>query len=560
MSSSLDLLSSKSQIVPCYVDGKLFHGSSQYEVLDPHDNSKVLHQVSSITVDDVPKILETSARAFKTWKKTPVTERRNIFLKAAALLKERQGDYAAVEVAETTSGPGWAGFEVFMGIDSIEEAAASATLALRGEIATTEAGKRAYISRCPYGVVFAMAPWNAPFVLSQRAALNPVSFHVCIFVTSRHCITSLGIKFLLTAFVSCLSSCDQIIGGNTCILKTSEMSPKTQLTLAQLMHDAGLPAGVLNVVHVAPKDAPAVCEAIIAYDAVGKINFTGSTRVGSIIASIAGKHIKPLVLELGGKAPAIVCHDADLSNACQAIAFGGWMNSGQVCMATQTVIAHESIAEKLVGLLNEHVKNVSAAGEGAPLRGLFTQASAERAKGIVDDALGKGAKVAAGEWKVEDNLVQPILLQGVTPKMQIYKTEMFAPIFSIVTFKDEEEAIRIANDHEYGLSASVFTTDVARGMKLAEEIDSGAVHINGASVSTIVVPDSGPSEAVRGATPIADGFGLVWQVHDSAAHPHGGWKKSGYGRFNGIEGIREFMQFKTITVNEPHPYPGFLFM
>ncbi|KDE06354.1 hypothetical protein MVLG_03264 [Microbotryum lychnidis-dioicae p1A1 Lamole] len=345
------------------------------------------------------------------------------------------------------------------------------------------------ISRCPYGVVFAMAPWNAPFVLSQRAALNP------------------------------------IIGGNACILKTSEMSPKTQLTLAQLMHDAGLPAGVLNVVHVAPKDAPAVCEAIIAHDAVGKINFTGSTHVGSIIASIAGKHIKPLVLELGGKAPAIVCHDADLRSACQAIAFGGWLNSGQVCMATQTVIAHEPIADKLVGLLNAHAKKVSAASEGAPLRGLFTQASAERAKGIVDDALGKGAKVAAGEWKVEGNLVQPILLQGVTPKMQIYKTEMFAPVFSIVTFKDEEDAIRIANDHEYGLSASVFTTDVARGMKLAEEINSGAVHINGAS------------------------------VHDSAAHPHGVWKKSGYGRFNGIEGIREFMQFKTITVNEPHPYP-----
>ncbi|SCZ90067.1 BZ3500_MvSof-1268-A1-R1_Chr1-3g01756 [Microbotryum saponariae] len=495
--STLDLLSQSP--VPCYVNGEAFKGSGSYAVKDPHSPSKTLHEVSSVTIADVPKVLEAASKSFKAWRNTPVTQRRDIFNKTVELFKEHQSKFAGIESAETTSAPGWAGFDAFLATDSrvaivcaeiLAESGAVATVALRGEIATTEAGKRAFIKRCPYGTVFSMAPWNAPLVLSMRSVSNP------------------------------------IIGGNVVILKTSEMSPKTQLTLAQLFHDAGLPAGVLNVIHVDPKDAPAVVEAIIAHDSVGKVNFTGSTRVGAIIAATAGKHIKPVVLELGGKAPAIVCHDADLKTAWNAIAFGGWFHSGQICMATQTVIAHESVAEELLQLLNNHKPNVTAAGEGAPLRGLFTEASAQRVKGIIDDAVSKGAKIAVGDAKVEGNVVQPIILKDVTPEMQIYRTEMFAPVFSLITFKDEEEAIRIANDHEYGLSASIYSKDVNRALSLADEIDSGAVHINGASVA------------------------------DGAAHPHGGWKKSGFGRFNGIEGIREFTQLKTVTINEPHgQYP-----
>ncbi|SCV68256.1 BQ2448_377 [Microbotryum intermedium] len=497
MPSTFDLLSQSP--VPCYVNGEAFKGSGSYAVKDPHNPSETLHEVSSITIGDVPKVLEAASKSFKAWRNTPVTQRRDIFNKAVELIKEHQGKFAGIEAAETTSAPGWAGFDAFLATDSLAESAAVSTIALRGEIATTEAGKRAFIKRCPYGTVFSMAPWNAPLVLSMRSVANP------------------------------------IIGGNVVILKTSEMSPKSQLTLAQLFHDAGLPAGVLNVIHVDPKDAPAVVEAIIAHDSVGKVNFTGSTRVGSIIAATAGKHIKSVVLELGGKAPAIVCHDADLKTAWNAIAFGGWFHSGQICMATQTVIAHESIADELLQLLNTHKPNVTAAGEGAPLRGLFTEASAQRVKSIIDDALSKGAKVAVGDAKVEGNVVQPIILKDVTPEMRklnetrvylIYRTEMFAPVFSLITFKDEKEAIRIANDHEYGLSASIFSQDVNRALSLADEIDSGAVHINGASVA------------------------------DGAAHPHGGWKKSGFGRFNGIEGIREFTQLKTVTINEPHgQYP-----
>lgn len=186
-------------------------------------------------------------------------------------------------------------------------------------------------------------------------------------------------------------------------------------------------------------------------------------------------------------------------------------------MASQTAIVHESVKTKFLELINAHAPNVHASGDAsknAPLRGLFTEASAQRVKEIVDDAMSKGAKAAAGKVQVEGNVVQPLLLDNVTPDMRVYREEMFSPVFSIVTFKTEDEAIQIANDHEYGLAASVFTKNTDAGLRIADGIDAGMVHINGAT------------------------------VHDSAQMPHGGWKKSGFGRFNGIEGIREFTQLK----------------
>jgi len=379
-----------------------------------------------------------------------------------------------------------------IGFRRLEETAAAASVALRGEICTTDQGQRAYIERTSYGVVFGMAPWDAPLVLGQRACMQPV------------------------------------MAGNAAILKTSEMSPKTQLIIAQVFHEAGLPAGVLNIVHVAPQDAPAVVEKIIAADGVGKVNFTGSTKVGSIVGQTCGKYIKPVVLELGGKAPLIVMPDADLELATSSAVFGGLFHSGQICMATNTVIAHESISQKLFSLIQGRVNNLHASSrsdDGAQLRGLFTEVSAHRVDEIVKDALGKGAKVFAGQVKVENNVVQPLVVSGVTPSMRIYREELFSPVFSLLTFKDPEEAIKIANDHDYGLAASIYTKDYDAGHKMAREIDAGMVHINGSS------------------------------VHDSAQVPHGGWKKSGFGRFNGIEGIREFTQTKVITHNDPHPYP-----
>lgn len=178
-------------------------------------------------------------------------------------------------------------------------------------------------------------------------------------------------------------------------------------------------------------------------------------------------------------------------------------------MATQTAIVHESVVDEFLKLLTANYPRASAStSDGAALRGLFTAASAERVKGAIDDALSKGAKIVAGENKLEGNVIQPCLLRDVTDDMRIYREEMFAPVFSVLTFSDDAKAIHYANDHEYGLSAAVFTSDIDRGLRLADEIESGAVHINGAT------------------------------VHDHGQVPHGGTKSSGYGRFNGAEGVR----------------------
>lgn len=178
-------------------------------------------------------------------------------------------------------------------------------------------------------------------------------------------------------------------------------------------------------------------------------------------------------------------------------------------MATQTAIVHESIVDDFLKLLTADFPRASASlDDGAALRGLFTAASAERVQGAIEDALSKGAKIAAGENKREGNVIQPCLLRDVTDDMRIYREEMFAPVFSVLTFRDDEQALRYANDHEYGLSAAVFTQNIDRGLRLADGIESGAVHINGAT------------------------------VHDHGQVPHGGTKASGYGRFNGAEGIR----------------------
>lgn len=209
-------------------------------------------------------------------------------------------------------------------------------------------------------------------------------------------------------------------------------------------------------------------------------------------------------------------------------------------MATQTVIVHESVADELLALIKAHAPNVTASGsdaDGAPLRGLFNDASASRVEDIVKDALSKGAVVAAGSAGFAGNVVQPIMLTGVTAAMRtfpplphlssltsinptgLHKEESFAPVFSFCTFKTEEEALRLANDNEYGLSSAVWSNNADTGFRLARGINSGAVHINGSSVA------------------------------DAAQVPHGGWKKSGYGRFNGFEGIREFTQIKVSSIS-----------
>ncbi|GAC74983.1 aldehyde dehydrogenase [Moesziomyces antarcticus T-34] len=501
-SATVDFISAST--LPCIIDNAAYTTSHTYAVYRTDQSSdserQVTHHVHAVSPAEAKIAVDSAAAAFPAWKATPVSRRREIILKAASLLQERIPQYAVNTMQETVVSRGLAGFELgVLGLGHLTAAAESMTAALKSEMLPPgEDGAIKIVRREPYGVVLAIAPWNAPFVLGLRSVLYAIA------------------------------------AGNTAVLKTSEFAPRVHLSVAQILIDAGLPKGVLNVVHVDPAHAAEVTEALIAHPRVRKVNFTGSTRVGRIIAATAAKHLKPVVLELGGKAPLIVLEDADLDLAANGILFGGYLNSNQICMAVNNVLVHKNVAPKLQQTLtamfdqNREVftaKLAQGMEDKHAMRSLFNKASAERLQVLYTDAVSKGASVVVGQASFEGALVQPIVLSPVTPEMSIYTEETFGPVLSLITFDSVDQAVQIANTPEYGLAASIYSTNTMLALEIADRIDAGQVHIN------------------------------AQPVHDDPQMPHGGWKNSGYGRFNGPEGIREFTQTKGITLQHGHPTP-----
>lgn len=282
-------------------------------------------------------------------------------------------------------------------------------------------------------------------------------------------------------------------------------------------HEAGLPKGVLNVIVHEPVNAAAITTSLIAHPEVKKINFTGSTNVGRIIAKQAGEHLKPVLLELGGKAPAIVWEDADLDLAAQQCAVGAFLHGGQICMSTERIIVHKNVKEQFEAKFSAAVDNIFPSKSDSPV--LINQVAVDKNKKLLKDAVSKGAAVVAGNIDAEEaskTRMRPIIIKNISTDMDIYKTESFGPTVSLFEVETEVEALRIANDTEYGLTSAVFTEDLRRGLRFAKEIESGAVHINNMT------------------------------VHDESGLPHGGVKSSGFGRFNSV-GLDEWVRTKTIT-------------
>lgn len=305
--------------------------------------------------------------------------------------------------------------------------------------------------------------------------------------------------------------------GNTVVLKGAEASPGVYWALADVFHKAGLPAGVLNTIYHQPKDASKVTTALIAAPEVKKINFTGSTNVGSIVAGLAGKHLKPVLMELGGKAPAIVCEDADINIAALQCALGAFLYSGQICMSTERILVNKKIAEPFKQALKATVDAIFAED---PNYVVINTTPIDKIQKLLQDAVSKGATPVHGDLSERLPLatrMRPVILENVKEGMELYYTESFGPTVSLFLVESDEEAIKIANDTEYGLTSSVFTEDLRRGLKIAKQIETGAVHINSMS------------------------------VHDESALPHGGAKKSGWGRFNGAEGLKEWVRLKVVT-------------
>jgi acyl-CoA reductase-like NAD-dependent aldehyde dehydrogenase len=375
-------------------------------------------------------------------------------------------------------------FNLMLAAGMIREAA-SLTTQIGGEVIPSDKpGCLALAVREPVGVILGIAPWNAPIILGVRAIALPLA---C---------------------------------GNSVILKASELCPRTHALIIAAFAGAGFPEGVVNIVTNAPKDAGEVVGALIDHAAVKRINFTGSTAVGRIIARRAAEHLKPCLLELGGKAPLLVLDDADLDEAVKAAAFGAFMNQGQICMSTERIIVVDAVAAEFVKRFAGKAKSMPAGDprEGkTPLGAVVDGKTVRHINGLIDDATAKGATVLAG-GKADGVLMPATVIDGVTPAMNIYRDESFGPVVGIIRAKDETDAIRIANDSEYGLSAAVFTRDTARGLRVARQIRSGICHINGPT------------------------------VHDEAQMPFGGVGASGYGRFGGKAGIDQFTELRWITI------------
>jgi benzaldehyde dehydrogenase (NAD) len=286
------------------------------------------------------------------------------------------------------------------------------------------------------------------------------------------------------------------------------------------LRDAGLPKGVVNVVTHAPEDTGKVTETLIAHPLVRRISFTGSTRVGRLIAETAARYLKPIVLQLSGKAPLVVLDDADLDEAANAACFGAFVNQGQVCVSTERVVVDEAVAdafvEKLVGRAQALTAGDPREGEFA-LGPLISEEAAKEVRALVDDALGKGARLLTG-GEGHGAIMPATVLDDVTPAMRIYGEESFGPVVIVLRASGVDEAVRIANDSDYGLAAAVFGRDVMRALAVARRIDCGICHVNAAT------------------------------VYDEPQLPFGGAKASGYGRFGGKAAVEHFTELRTITI------------
>ena len=465
--------------------------SATFERANPISGS-VATRAAAATVEDARAAAAAASAAFPTWSALGPNERRKKLLRAADLLEGRTPDFITVMMDEIGATAGWAGFNCYLAAQMLREAASMTTQVSGETIPSDVPGSLAFSIRQPVGVVLGIAPWNAPVILGVRAVAMPLA---C---------------------------------GNTVVLKASEICPATHRLIGTVLREAGLEHGVINVLTHDPANASAIVEALIADPAVRRVNFTGSTRVGKMLAITAAKYLKPILLELGGKAPMIILDDADLDAAVNAAAFGAFLNQGQICMSTERIIVDENIADTFAEKFVAKVRNLPC---GDPRNGevvlgaVMGMPTVDRVHALVKDAVTRGAKVLL-QGEAQGTIMPAVIVDHVTPEMQIFRDESFGPSVSITRFKTVDEAIRLANDTEYGLAAAVFGRDVARAFEVAKRIDSGMCHINGPT------------------------------VHDEAQMPFGGVKASGYGRFGGKAAVEQFTELRWITIQTtPRHYP-----
>ncbi|RVT43597.1 aldehyde dehydrogenase [Sphingobium algorifonticola] len=473
------------------VGGAARNTAATFDRLNPVTGALATRAAAASTADAVAAV-DAADAAFDDWAALAPNARRAVLMKAADALDSKADAFISAMMDEIGATEGWARFNLMLASAIVREAA-SLTTQISGEVIPSDKpGCIAMAVREPAGVVLGMAPWNAPVILATRAIAVPLA---C---------------------------------GNTVVLKASEQCPRTHSLIVEAFVEAGLGGGIVNFIANAPQDAADVVGAMIDHPAVRRVNFTGSSAVGRIIARRCADNLKPALLELGGKAPLIVLDDADLDEAVKAAAFGAFLNQGQICMSTERIIVLDAVADAFVVQFQSKVATMAVGDprEGkTPLGAVVDVKTVHHVQALIDDALAAGAMLVNGG--AADGVLMPAhVVDKVTPDMKLFREESFGPVVAVIRARDENHAIALANDTEYGLSSAVFTRDTARGLRVARRIRSGICHINGPT------------------------------VHDEAQMPFGGTKASGYGRFGGKAGIDAFTELRWITMEtQPGKYP-----
>jgi acyl-CoA reductase-like NAD-dependent aldehyde dehydrogenase len=467
-------------------------GGATFDDSDPF-TGEVVARVPAGTAGDARSAIEAAQTAFPAWAAVPPAQRQAIFLKAADVLESRGDEIVELLARETGAGFGIGMFQLHFVPGLLRQAAAVAYSPVGTLIPSDIPGMLAMGLRRPVGVVGAIAPWNAALILSARSIAAPLAL------------------------------------GNAVVLKPSEWSPVVGgLIWGEIFAEAGLPDGVLNVVTHAPGAAGPIGDELVSHPAVRRLNFTGSTGVGRKLAEAAGRHLKRVVLELGGYNPLIVLADADLEYAVNATAFGAFLHQGQICMSARKVIVERSIADEFVERLAAKTKTLKAGDpkeHDTVIGPLINEDALALVRSRVQEAVSKGAKVLAGGEAVGP-CFQATLLTDVPADSDFARHETFGPVLAIEVVDSAEAAVERANATTYGLSAGILTSDADRGFALALELESGIVHVNDQTVA------------------------------DEPQMPFGGVKDSGWGRFGGQAVIDEFTELRWITVQSgTHPFP-----
>jgi len=456
----------------------------QFEVRNPA-TGEVCFTVADAGREDVAQAVSAAQSAQAGWAALPHTARAEYLNRAADIMLRRQQELAGVLTTEGGSWVGKAMFEVAFSANILRVAAASLYNSV-GEVMPSEYGKLTLVVRKPVGVVAVISPWNFPLLLSMRAvaaALAP---------------------------------------GNAVVLKPSEETPVGGgLMIADVFAEAGFPDGVFNAVTCSRERVAETGDELVSNDGVSAVSFTGSTAVGRGIGAKAGGLLKKASLELGGKDPLIVLGDADLERAVDAAVFGSFMHQGQICMSVERIIVDDSIHDELVRRLTERARALGIGDPSNPgnvIGPVINERQRDRIHTQVSEAGAQGAVIHTG-GEYEGLFYRPTVISGVTRDMRLFREETFGPVAAVISARNDEEAVELANDSEYGLSAGIITRDEKRGLAIAAQLQAGMAHINDCPVL------------------------------DEPHLPFGGVKSSGLGRHGGRWGIEAFTQPHWISLD-----------